>query len=168
MVLRRGMTVDDLKVAFERLGIVHTRRSHEGRLDRGTFECAYFLQLMVATQSVIPPYWAQALSNADSDIDGVGKFDWELACVEIFTLECQAALYQDKLELSNNSVGRKVAIKRLLSDVQRARGQVAFMDLMYLSLFAPMIGFEVFLSSHEVVMAEREMPFRPSPTPPSS
>ncbi|WP_425495084.1 DUF6471 domain-containing protein [Pandoraea aquatica] len=165
MVLRQGMTVDDLLVAFETLGIMHSRRSHEGRLDRGTFDCAYFLQVMVASRSTFPPYWAPALLNADPDVCDASSFDWDAACVEIFTLECQAALYRAKLELANDPLERREVINRLLNEVKGARGRVPFTLLMYLAMFAPMIGFDCYLSLRDVMLAERELSLCPSSAP---
>ncbi|EKS70381.1 hypothetical protein BURK_019955 [Burkholderia sp. SJ98] len=60
---RQDVSYAQLAVELTRMGVTESARSVEGKIQRGTFRFAFFLQALSASRVDVPPSWASVLQD---------------------------------------------------------------------------------------------------------
>lgn len=63
VLARKGMTLEAVASQFTKFGLVETVRSVDGKIQRGSYQCAFFLQLLAVCNAEVPSAWRPYLSR---------------------------------------------------------------------------------------------------------
>lgn len=142
---RKGVSYEDLALAFAALGLDETVRGLHGKVQRGSFQCSFFLQLLAASRAEVPTQWTPHLR---------GKVDWLLASREIYLLEAAAVTSVAVHRLPKHSAECQATVDAVAQSPEVEGGTYPFTYLLHLSLWAPMPGFERYVDRCDVVSTQ--------------
>jgi len=147
LLARKGVPYEQLPKLLATVGVIDSARAAEGKIQRGTFRCTFFLQLLCALQADLPERIQQLLDARES---------WEAASRQLFLGE-----------LSDHSLTFAALSERLAAESgltletsqiehQVMAGTYPLTLLLQLSLVAPVAGLERFIDASDISKAATE------------
>ena len=145
ILARKGVTVEEVAERFNKVhGTTESTRSIDGKIYRGTYSFAFFLQLLVALRVDCPQQWLPGLYGAE---------DYALLAKHVLLRE----LVSHSLDLESfvRNLGRDFELRRLAEDLaeQIELGSFQFVVVLELASIAWLDGFERFVDRSDVVSA---------------
>ncbi|MFK0378368.1 DUF6471 domain-containing protein [Pandoraea sp. NPDC090278] len=145
VLARKDMALDDVANAFRRRGFDESTRSVDGKVQRGSFQCAFFLQLLHVCDDEMPKEWLDCFARTS---------DW---------FAVSAAIYLQ--ELASITPGGAAGVARIMAEqegpfaqgAQSAEllgGTFSFARLIMLACDAPMPALDRFLDRKDVIAAQ--------------
>jgi len=129
------------------IGVQESARAAEGKAQRGSFRCAFFLQLMYALQADLPQPFQQLLDSRAS---------WEDAAKQLFlrVLTDHSLTFVELSQFLTTELGLNVDASQIEHTVMA--GTYPLTLLLQLSLLAPVAGLERFVDASDVRKAAAE------------
>lgn len=108
---RRDMSYAQLADSLTSIGLAESARSVEGKIQRGTFRLAFFLQTLAASNNQYPKQWAVALHSGTT---------WEKCAASVIQIELAAQPWLDHAMLAQrlNEIGVQVAAEALKGQIE--------------------------------------------------
>lgn len=145
ILARKGVTVEEAAERFnQRHGTSESTRSIDGKIYRGTFSFAFFLQLLVALRVEVPEQWDAGLQNSE---------DYTLLARHVFLREL--ARHNLDVERFVSAAERDFGGRRSTDDLieQIEQGSFQFVVVLELASIAWPEGMERFVDRSDVVSA---------------
>lgn len=140
---RKGFTLKQLFGQFSALRVIDTARGIDGKIARGTYSLAFFLQLLRATRSEYPSQW---VSTVSLDID----FEEQAAHIVARELATQGI---DVDDLVRRLAGIGVQIAKSEVAEQMVSGTFSFVFFLQFAAVANINGIERFVDSSDITEA---------------
>jgi hypothetical protein len=105
------MSYAQLADSLTSIGLAESARSVEGKIQRGTFRLAFFLQTLVASNNQYPEQWAVALHSGTT---------WEKCAASVIQIELAAQPWLDHAMLAQrlNEIGVRMAAEALKGQIE--------------------------------------------------
>ncbi|WP_157160288.1 DUF6471 domain-containing protein [Cupriavidus sp. BIS7] len=141
LLARKGVSYEELAKLLASVGVHESPRSAEGKVQRGGFQCQFFLQLLCALQADLPKPFQQLLDARDS---------WEAASTELFLRELAAhsLTFVEVSKYLAKEAGLSLDASRLEHQVMA--GTYQFTLLLQLSLLTSVEGMDRFVDTSDV------------------
>ncbi|WP_224786951.1 DUF6471 domain-containing protein [Pandoraea sputorum] len=146
VMVRKGVTYDDVAQGFASLGIEESLRGLNGKIQRGSFQCSFFLQLLCACGAAIPRSWAPHLTR---------RVDWCESSRRIYIEERRAVARASSLPVAAVEAALAQPDLALVREGLLERGTFPFTWLLQLAAFAPVPAIELYLDRDDIVAAAR-------------
>lgn len=147
LLVRKGISYEQLVHLLAAEGVNESSRGLEGKVQRGSFRCSFFLQLLLAARADVPSsLWAHAR--------GVS---WDDEARKLFELE----LSKDGLsflQLSTRLGKIGVDIDAISCERQVSNGSYPFTLLLQLSAVAPVVLLHRFVDQTDIEQAATASP----------
>ncbi|WP_092136811.1 DUF6471 domain-containing protein [Cupriavidus sp. YR651] len=142
LLVRKGISYEQLVDLLAAEGVSESARGLEGKVQRGSFRCSFFLQLLLAARADVPPsLWAHAKGET-----------WEDAAHKLFMQELskQGLTF---LQLSKRLGKIGVDIEPVSTERQVSNGSYPFTLLLQLSAVAPVVVLHRFVDQTDIEQA---------------
>lgn len=139
LLVRKGVSYEQLIGCLAAVDVVESVRAVEGKVQRGSFRCSFFFQLLLAVQADLP--------------DGLNlskrQESWEEVCTRTFLRELEThGLTYSVLAKRFLKLGLEVSATHL--EQQVLSGSFPFTLLLQLSALAPVIVLQRFVDQTDV------------------
>lgn len=147
LLVRKGVSYEELPGMLAAIGVQESARAAEGKAQRGSFRCAFFLQLMYALKADLPQPFQQLLETRAS---------WEDAAKQLFlrVLTDHSLTLEELSQYLATELGLNVGASQIEHIVMT--GTYPLTLLLQLSHFAPVPGLERFVDASDVRKAAAE------------
>lgn len=143
LLSRKGFTLRHLTERFSALGFDDTERGIDGKIARGTYSFAFFLQLLKATRSEYPSRWAPTVAlDIRFEEQAAYIFVNELASHGIDSSDFVKRLATVGTNLAEKEIGEKIS-----------QGTFPFVLLLQLAAVIDIAGLERFVDSCDIADA---------------
>ncbi|RWA53769.1 hypothetical protein AU476_12710 [Cupriavidus sp. UYMSc13B] len=128
------------------MGLSESFRSTESKIQRGSFQFAYFLATLQAAGAEVPPQWKRFIESEES---------WQVAASHIFLHELKShGLNVDDVSSRLGRLG--ILMDSATLTAQASGGKFPFTLILQLALVAPIIEFSRFVDHVDIVTAAAE------------
>ncbi|WP_155888293.1 DUF6471 domain-containing protein [Cupriavidus sp. WS] len=139
LLVRKGVSYEQLVECLAAIDLVESVRAVEGKVQRGSFRCSFFFQLLLAVQADLPD--GLTLSKRHES--------WEEACTRTFLRELEAhGLTYIVLAKRLLKLGLEVSATQL--EQQVLSGSFPFTLLLQLSAVAPVTLLQRFVDQTDI------------------
>ncbi|MCY1210452.1 hypothetical protein D9M68_134650 [compost metagenome] len=147
LLVRKGISYEELPGLLAAVGVNESARSAEGKVQRGSFRCVFFLQLVYALHADLPQPLQQLFD---------ARVSWEDAAKQLFLsgLADHSLTFSGLSKKLSTASGLNVDASQVEHQVMA--GTYPLTLLLQLSLVAPMAGLDRFVDASDVRKAATE------------
>lgn len=146
LLARKGATYHDVALALHEIGIEETPKSVELKIQRGSYKCAFFLQLLCALRADMPAELERVLD---------GRTDWDDACRRLaLGVLAGHSMSIEKLPERLRQCG--VHTTSMQVESQTNSGTFPFTLILQLAYLQPLQGLERFVDRSDLAKAASE------------
>lgn len=139
VLVRKGVSYEQLVECLAAVDLEESVRAVEGKVQRGSFRCSFFFQLLLAVQADLP----------DELVLSKRQESWEAACTRTFLRELEHhGLTYDVLAKRLLKLGTEVSATQL--EQQVSSGSFPFTLLLQLSAVAPVTLLQRFVDQSDI------------------
>ncbi|WP_281718818.1 DUF6471 domain-containing protein [Pandoraea apista] len=144
VLARKGMTLEGVARAFVGAGFDESLRSVDGKIQRGSFQCAFFLQLLYVCGDEMPSQWAECAAQ---------ERDWFAASRAIYFYELASVTPGGLSKVMRQASAREGAFDASNHGDELISGEFSFTRLIMLACDAPVPSLDRFLDRRDVLAA---------------